>query len=53
MLHPSLDAGESRSEMTRGAREKESASQALEEPDIAEERANGTGRIETEERRIV
>jgi hypothetical protein len=35
--------------MTRGAREKESASQALEEPDIAEERANGIGRIETEE----
>jgi hypothetical protein len=32
--------------MTRGAREKESASQALEEPDIAEQRANGTGRIE-------
>ena len=38
MLHPPLDARESRSEVIRGTREKESASRELEEPDIAEGR---------------
>ena len=40
MLHPSLDARESRGEVTGGTPENESASPALEEPDIAEEEVN-------------